>query len=190
MNLIIAPTAVQKWTAKGAKMELNREHIIKALECCGEYTHGTTCNNCPYMYIELADNEICSNRMSVDALALIKELTEENKAISERYAIQVVTAIELDKQVQKLTEENERLTEELAKSYESLDEQMNFYCSFTKSKIQNCPINDEIARAKADTVRKMQNELKKTFSAICKGEMGDLYRIMDQIAKEIMEENK
>jgi hypothetical protein len=39
----------------------------------------------------------------------IEELTEENEAISERYAIQVVTAIELDKQVQRLTEENERL---------------------------------------------------------------------------------
>ena len=55
--------------------------------------------------------------------------------------------------------------------------------------------NDEIARvyplaikeAKADTVRKMQDELKKTFSALCKGEMSDLYRIIDQIAKEMLE---
>ena len=65
---------------------LNAEQVKKALKCCGEYTHGTTCNNCPYMHIELADNEICSNRMSQDALALItsqeqriKELTEENE---------------------------------------------------------------------------------------------------------------
>jgi hypothetical protein len=39
----------------------------------------------------------------------------------------------------------------------------------------------------ADTVKKMQDELKKTFSALCKGEMADLYRIIDQIAKEILE---
>ena len=40
----------------------------------------------------------------------------------------------------------------------------------------------------ADTVRKMQDELKKTFSALCKGEMGDLYRIIDHIADEIIGE--
>ena len=60
---------------------MNREQIIKALECCGAYTHGTTCNSCPYMHIELTDNEICSNRMSLDALSLIKELTEENERL-------------------------------------------------------------------------------------------------------------
>ena len=60
---------------------MEREQIIKALECCGEYNHGTTCKNCPYMYIELADNEICSNRMAQDALSLIKKLTEENERL-------------------------------------------------------------------------------------------------------------
>ena len=44
-------------------------------------------------------------------------------------------------------------------------------------------------KIKADTVRKMQNELKKTFSALCKGEMSDLFRIIDQIAKEMLEGN-
>ena len=62
--------------------------------------------------------------------------------------------------IKELTEENERLREDLAKSYEALDEAVNFYCSFTKSKIQNCPIDDEVAKAKTDTVRKMQESLK------------------------------
>ena len=65
------------------------------------------------------------------------------------------------------------------------------------SRYENCTLTDlhsEIAKlrvdldnAKADTVRKMQEELKKTFSALCKGKMGDLYRIIDQIAKEMLE---
>ena len=53
-------------------MELNREQIIKALECCNE-EH--TCNECPY-----CDN--CYNGKVVEnALSLIKELTEENERL-------------------------------------------------------------------------------------------------------------
>ena len=54
-----------------------------------------------------------------------------------------------------------------------------------------CDCHDKIAemlrQKEADTVKKMQDELKKTFSALCKGEMDDLYRIIDLIAKEILE---
>lgn len=45
-----------------------------------------------------------------------------------------------------------------------------------------------IEEVKADTVRKMQKMLKKTFSALCKGEMIDLFRIIDQIAKQLTED--
>ena len=57
-------------------MELNREQIIKALECCYENT--LSCIDCPYQdkYIE------CSN-LTINALSLIKELTEENERLSE-----------------------------------------------------------------------------------------------------------
>ena len=40
---------------------------------------------------------------------------------------------------------------------------MNFYCSFTKSKIQNCPIDDEVAKAKADTVREMRERIRESL---------------------------
>lgn len=81
--------------------EPNRDQIMKGLECC--YSN-SVCDGCPYI-----ESVVCIRELERDALSLIKELTEKNKAISERYAIQVVTAIELDKQVQKLTDENERL---------------------------------------------------------------------------------
>ncbi len=88
-------------------MELNREQIKKAMECC--YDNNLSCIDCPFQdtdkYFE------CSN-LANSALALINELTEENAKLHEQNAIQVVTAIELDKQVQRLTEENERLRAE------------------------------------------------------------------------------
>lgn len=54
--------------------------------------------------------------------------------------------------INKLTEENERLR---------ADNAIEFTCVFGKPhKVSDCPINDEIAKAKAKTVRKMQERLK------------------------------
>ncbi|MBR2474829.1 MAG: hypothetical protein IKB51_07385 [Clostridia bacterium] len=57
---------------------MEKEQIIKALECC-KANSGVACSGCPYMHEELADGESCSERMALDTLALIKELTEENE---------------------------------------------------------------------------------------------------------------
>ena len=56
-------------------MELNKEQIIKALECCLEDV--ANCNNCPYeRYCAMHENN-----MLRDALSLIKELTDENERL-------------------------------------------------------------------------------------------------------------
>lgn len=57
-------------------MELNRDQIIKALECCSD---GGRCNDCPY------DSDCFMPQWVIvkDALALIRELTEDNKAQAE-----------------------------------------------------------------------------------------------------------
>ena len=52
-------------------MELNREKIVKALEYCNT---AERCLDCPYR-----DNECVT--LYPDALALIKELTEENERL-------------------------------------------------------------------------------------------------------------
>ena len=54
-------------------MELNAEQIIKALECCTSRSCGA---DCPYY-----DTELCQVAIMRDALALIKELTEENERL-------------------------------------------------------------------------------------------------------------
>lgn len=53
-------------------IELNREKIIKGLECC----HDLSCNKCPYTSVEW-----CAKQRITDALALIKELIEENERL-------------------------------------------------------------------------------------------------------------
>ena len=52
-------------------MELNREQIIKALECCGEKHQA--CSACPLK----KDYSPCSSTMAYSALSLINELIEE-----------------------------------------------------------------------------------------------------------------
>ena len=54
-------------------MELNREQIIKALKCCSI----GICGSCPYDKWEAG----CRDEMCGDAIALIKELTEENERL-------------------------------------------------------------------------------------------------------------
>ena len=51
--------------------------------------------------------------------------------------------------------EVERLEKELAKCYEQIDKSTDFYCSFTKNKIQNCPIQDEVEKAKQEVSREI-----------------------------------
>ena len=78
-------------------MELNREQIIKALECC--HTQGKDCLSCPYEN----DHSNCVY-LEKNALFLIKELTEDIEWSTKRI-------LEADKKVAELTEENDKLVE-------------------------------------------------------------------------------
>ena len=65
-------------------MELNREQIIKALECCSGTDDDfldVNCNKCPYKI-----GETSCRHLDRDALSLIKELTEENERLSGKVA--------------------------------------------------------------------------------------------------------
>ena len=59
-------------------MELNREQIIKALECCGDKNRH--CSDCTFRYMWSGK---CIGEMARNALSLIKELTEENERLRE-----------------------------------------------------------------------------------------------------------
>ena len=57
---------------------MEKEKVIKALECCSTPS-GKRCENCP----KVTEDALCMYRLSGDALALIKELTEDNEAQAE-----------------------------------------------------------------------------------------------------------
>ena len=174
-------------------MELNAEQVIKDLECCRFGKEEAKCKECNW---HPWTKPRCWRLLASNALSLIKKLTAKTEAqdivISELRWSEEKARHDADRyalKIKELTEENERLIEELAKSYNALDKQMDFYCSFTQSKIQNCPIDDEIAKAKADTVRKMQSEIE---ARCIKGGIYPAFvkRTIDRIAKEMMEGSK
>lgn len=171
-------------------MELNREQIIKALECCGAYNHGKTCKECPYRQIDLGDDEICSNRMSLDALALIKELTLELEAMR-------TAANSYKMHNEKLTEENERLRGERdarailnaelierKNELQKANEELGQYCQELEKELNGC------ADIIVNTVRKMQNRFAVHLGAYGindKVKISEVFGLLGTIEKEMLE---
>ena len=135
-------------------MERNREEIIKALECC---VKEWDCAFCRFSKLECAS-------IKRDALALIKELTEENERLkAENARYEAENHAQFDKWL-KLEEATKRHHSEL----------------FEEAKIA----------VKEDTVRKMQERLMMRERII--EAYGTRWKVIyssaiDQIAKEMLE---
>lgn len=152
-------------------MELNREQIIKALERNMRISIDL-CYDCPRItYSQLRE-----------ALALIKELTHERTDHLSLIDAKDVIINDLNEKHNRLIEENERLAKqcgeiivecdkrdaerlkqvaELTKENERL-KSVEFTCGFVKPhKVLECPIFDEITRARADTAREIFEEIEK-----------------------------
>lgn len=169
-------------------MELNREQIVKALECCVE---GDYCATCPATdYCEGVDN------LTENALSLIKELTEEAeeaKRLADTYKrhhdIMDCECSRLEKENDKLTEENERLRAENAKYEAENHAEFNKWLILEEAtKRHHSELFEEAKIAvKEETVRKMQERLKESISDM-RGYIGfDFRKKIDQIAKEMLE---
>lgn len=158
-------------------MELNREQIIKALECC-ETGRAVSCEKCPMLNIETSDDVVCSEMLARYALSLIKELTEENEAWQQRLISQEEKADkayhDLACEVEDLRAENERLR----------DTAYRLEC--------------EVHRERANTVRKMQERLFEEFLLIARCQLNnepnitsqDAYAAIRRVAKEMLEGTK
>ncbi|MBP3573920.1 MAG: hypothetical protein J6J71_04860 [Prevotella sp.] len=135
---------------------LNAETVKRALEYCAN-NEECVGEECPYYAIS------CENNMPKDALALIKSQEQE-----------IAT---LHASCTELTRKCASLEADVAKE---------FTCVFGQPhKVSDCPINDEIAKAKADTVRKMH-------SMLCEGRVSNdtVVIVSNQIAKEMLEGEK
>ena len=143
-------------------MELNREQIVKALECCtrGVDADGTPpCDECPYEWCNIVGGEdvrqrtgSCQHWLKVDALALIRELTEEKERIAHESACHRQTVID-----------------NLRESLEFLDE--------------------ETERVRADTVRKFAERLEESINGFGYGLRYVLNGHISKVAREMMEES-
>ena len=183
-------------------MELNREQIIKALECCG--TSDKSCSYCPLA----KDYSPCSKTMADNALSLIKELTAENKLLN-------VELGNANSEILRLIEEKKELTEEVA-SWKAIAEgyQKQFEdCADDRAKLteenerlRGCVMSEEqvrtiatetikqgISKIKAATVRKYREQLHRAFAhsdSKDKFNKGVFLEMVDLIAKEMSEGEK
>jgi hypothetical protein len=66
-------------------MEFSREEIIKSLKCCHSYD-AADCDQCAYRYKSNTEGVSCVNVLIADALAIIKELTDENFLLKQKRA--------------------------------------------------------------------------------------------------------
>ena len=149
-------------------MELNRDQIIKALECCVSIG-AEDCKECAYRKRKDSLYAGCVNALTQDALALIKELTQRLEMLSESYDHLEKTKDELLAERSRLIEENERVKLE--------------YAGFEAG------ARHAVSFARADTVRKMQERLK--ANKVCRDGLSFKvvdFDTIDQITKEILEE--
>ena len=150
-------------------MELKkREEIIKALECCGVSSELRVCTaDCPYFSIPLEDVDNCNDVLARDALALIKELTEDVQRVSEQCGNIIVECDERD--VERLKQ-----VAELAQCCTKLE---------TLYKIER----KRVDTIKADTVHKMQSMIKEECIA------GGIYpafvaRVVERVGNKLLED--
>ena len=182
-------------------MELNREQIIKALECC---TINKSCDGCPIF----KESDYCIDILAPNVLTLIKELTEDMERVRKQCGEIIVecderdaerlkqvaeltdenatlntSCTELTRKCASLTEENERLRERVKAVEESavrsFESQQDLYRKMVDA------LNRENHEAKADTVRKMQEMLK--AQKFTHKNFGELVYVedIDQITKEL-----
>ena len=143
---------------------MERDKIIKALECCSVSSELRVCTtDCPYFSIPLEDIDNCNDVLARDALSLIKELIDENEYLKQQNEIYAV-----------LNKKLEDACESYAWQYGTAVSKELF-----------------LKRERADTVRKIQERFKGGLYAY--GDeiaVDDAGYLIDRIVEEILEENK
>lgn len=182
---------------------MNREQIIKALECCIEVNCGSIAV-CPYRE-KFKNCFECQANLKKEALALINELTEENKGLFARNLDLAEKGEKVVIAYKKLSEENERLKETVKVRGETIEdlqllirkvEEENERLHASCTELTQCCTKLEtlykveckrVDTVKADTVKKMQERLKEKLEHYPQ-RCGDCFKEkVDQIAKEMLE---
>jgi hypothetical protein len=104
------------------KMELNRENIIKALECCAEAYDCFTCD----IYKRGCIGGFRAG-MAKNALSLIKELTEENERLRAAIPLWAKQCVELTERCMQLRADTVREMQERLKAEMSFGRYIQAY---------------------------------------------------------------
>jgi seryl-tRNA synthetase len=158
-------------------MKLNAEQIIKALECFHQRILKT----------DLAKKITETEMMSIiDALALIKELTEENERLKSEVSVKRKLLDKAEVRIECVEEENNQLKADICNA------EMNLGHITEDSEAKDETITNLIATIKdiqADTVRKMQEMLHERFKSDANLVYSNynIHRYIDQIEKEMLE---
>ena len=153
-------------------MELNREQIIKALECCGSKHHSDEkyeCKHCPLNGHSFAEGSCYDEVLHDYALSLINELTEENERLRKRNITLEQKFVILER------EEVPVLTLAIGEHDDPV------------GKPGECGLHKQ---CQADTVRKMQERMLREFAylgAKDKFNKAFFFEGIDRIVKEIIE---
>lgn len=158
---------------------MEKEQIIKALECCGSVIDGH-CSECPCI-----DDEIgCSIRLHKSSLALIKELTEENEKLKS-------IGISKDIVIESLAEENEKLKSENAKYEAENHSEFNKWLKLEEAtKRRHSELFEEAKIAiREGTVREMQENLDELLHTIPTAYNSHFHRLISQVVERMLKEN-
>ena len=185
-------------------MKLNREQIIKALECCTNCicNLAKTDTECP-----LVKMDFCKNYLMKQSLALIKEQDEQIFKLENRLkecengyegtlSLDRCKLHDAEEKVKELTQLHEMLSESYDHLEQTKDELIAERSRLTdeneKIGIENFELICELSRIKADTVRKMQESLHERFGTDSNRVYSNynIHRYIDQIAKEMVEGKK
>jgi hypothetical protein len=170
---------------------LNAEQVKKALECC-HTPLASDCNDCGYRGQSVENGEYigCSNRLMADALALItsqeqriKELTEEYESMAKSVneASDLIRKLKADKKG--LIYENEELKNQIQEPFFT-EEEIDFIDEYTRL------LNEGIRDAKANNVSEIKTRFAMRFGTYTDKDMTpitEVFRLLDQIAKEMLE---
>lgn len=133
---------------------MDKEKIVQGLECL-ESEKDVLCKGCAY---QKHDGLTCRKALAKDALALIRELIEENERLqAEKETFEII-----EKDLRFRNKELQKANEGLAKNFEDLEDQLQSACQI-----------------KVSTVRQMQERLKREFLT------GNI--IMDKSISEILD---
>lgn len=186
---------------------MEKETIIKALECCTSPDRNCDCGyECPY-----GDLISCTQSLMAHALALIKELTEENEKLRKAKVVYETVDYCADdlakalKENKRLTEENERInleykgfetaTNQILKTLKSdfakENERLKSEVSVKKKLLDKCVDLED--RVKADTLNDMQTRFAMhfgTYRPTDEVKVTEVFKLLKKISEEMLYEEE